>query len=233
MTLRHDAMGSGTPVVFVHGAFTHRRVFGYQLLSLSRRHRVIAVDLPGHGRSPWDPDRAWFTQAVQGVAGVVRELKLVRPTLVGWSVGANVARAVAADVDDTSLVLVGAPGRPIDERARGAVGRYLVRDFPRYARTVVRTFAFAPVSEDTEAWLFNMALSLPVDVVAATLLDEIDEPPAVPPGAVLIHGTHDQVVPFEERLRGDGPEHVFERSGHMPFIEERDRFEAVVSATAG
>jgi non-heme chloroperoxidase len=53
ITLAYDDQGSGDgqSIVLIHGISMSRRYFHRQLEPLSTRHRVIAVDLRGHGDS--------------------------------------------------------------------------------------------------------------------------------------------------------------------------------------
>ena len=53
--LSHVRLGSGSPLVLLHGLGSHRQVWDPILDPLSRSHEVIAVDLPGFGGSPWPP----------------------------------------------------------------------------------------------------------------------------------------------------------------------------------
>lgn len=232
MHLAYDVIGDGSPIIFVHGAFSQRRVFGYQLLALAREHSVVAIDLPGHGGSSWDPNRPWFAQAVDAVVAVWRELGLNKPTIVGWSIGANVARAAATEIADARLVLVGAPTRPLDETQRDGVARFMSADYPRYVASIVRSFTFATTSAEAEDWLLQMALTIPIEVSAAAVLDDPGPLPTLPSDTLVVHGAHDQVVPPQDRLQCDH-EHIFELSGHLPFIEERKRFNALIAETAG
>lgn len=107
------------PLVLVHGlgdeADTWRRVF----LPLAERWRVIAIDLPGFGRS--DRPRAAYTPVffARALAGLLDALGIQRATLLGSSMGAAVAQrlALAAPGRVERLVLVGGalpvtPGRP-------------------------------------------------------------------------------------------------------------------------
>jgi pimeloyl-ACP methyl ester carboxylesterase len=43
--------GDGPPLVLLHGANLSAEVWSYQLRDLAESHRVIALDLRGHGRS--------------------------------------------------------------------------------------------------------------------------------------------------------------------------------------
>ncbi len=51
LTLAYTDEGKGTPVVFVHGFPLNRNMWAPQVQALSRQHRVITVDLRGHGES--------------------------------------------------------------------------------------------------------------------------------------------------------------------------------------
>jgi pimeloyl-ACP methyl ester carboxylesterase len=98
----------GVPVVFLHGLGSSAADWTWQVPAFAARHRVIALDLPGHGRSALRrPHRPLIRQplSVEGMAGAVeRVLGQVdeRPAhVVGLSLGGCVALALA----------LGAPGR--------------------------------------------------------------------------------------------------------------------------
>lgn len=222
--LAYDDAGNGPAVVFVHGFCSTRRAFGYQLLDLSTDHRVLAVDLPGFGASTFDPHRPWFDQAVDGVVAVIEEAGVDSPLLVGWSLGGSVVTAAAARVADARTVLVGASLAAADEKVRESIRASIARDFPRYATALVRQLAWN-VSAETEHWLRDMALSTPVDVALSAVLSQPELEPVGHVATVL--GRHDALV-------ADAPGEVewFDRSGHAPFIEEKDRFNAFIRTLA-
>ncbi len=79
----------GQPIVFIHGFSQCWLQWSRQLGSdLARNHRMVALDLRGHGKSEkpqdgYDNSRFW----ADDVAAVIRELELERPVLSGWSYG--------------------------------------------------------------------------------------------------------------------------------------------------
>jgi pimeloyl-ACP methyl ester carboxylesterase len=113
--VRYARLGRGEPVVLIHGlgssADLNWRVPGV-LGALAREFQVVAVDLPGHGRSDRPRDRqAYGVQVVDDVALLLDHLKLPKAHLVGYSMGGMVALKFAArHPGRTRSVLLGGMG---------------------------------------------------------------------------------------------------------------------------
>lgn len=117
--LNVETMGSGEPVILLHGlggsTYTWRKIAP----ALARTHRVIAIDLKGFGRSekPIDEDYSLADHAAL-IAAYIQAEGLSHVTLAGHSFGGMVALAVALDLGRraphvlTRLVLVDAPAYP-------------------------------------------------------------------------------------------------------------------------
>ncbi|MBO0839475.1 MAG: alpha/beta fold hydrolase [Sciscionella sp.] len=91
-------MGSGPPLVLLHGV-CHRRQAWYPVLELLAAHReVIAVDLPGHGESdPLPDDGRWVVDALQdAMLEFFDQQGLVKPHVAGNSLGGRIALELAA-----------------------------------------------------------------------------------------------------------------------------------------
>ena len=88
--------GLGEPVVLLHGVGLDQTIWEHQVRALEGRHRVITYDLLGHGRSADAPDDAKLDDWVQQLERLLRELKLERISLVGFSFGGMIARRFAA-----------------------------------------------------------------------------------------------------------------------------------------
>jgi pimeloyl-[acyl-carrier protein] methyl ester esterase len=82
-------------LVLLHGWGSNLRVWDGLANALARRFRVIAIDLPGHGRSDWDSIA--HTPAAQAwrVHETLAPLT-ARYSLVGWSLGGQFALDLAA-----------------------------------------------------------------------------------------------------------------------------------------
>ncbi len=103
--IAYHQVGAGDPaILFIHGAYSNRRGFGFQEDYFSPDHRCVAVDLRGSGDSD-KPDHLYtMPQHADDVAELIRHLGLEKPVLVGQSLGGQVIICAAAQYPE----LVGA-----------------------------------------------------------------------------------------------------------------------------
>jgi pimeloyl-ACP methyl ester carboxylesterase len=84
-----DFGGDAAPLVLLHGAGGNLAAMTTLARALRGRHRVITVDLRGHGRSG---DGTWsWDAALADLAAVVVQMELKSPAVVGHSLGGMVA----------------------------------------------------------------------------------------------------------------------------------------------
>ena len=90
------------PLLALHGWLDNAGSFARLAPLLAARHHVIALDLPGHGRSDHLPAGCsyYYLDYVRDVLAAVDVLRLERYTLLGHSLGAGVASMVAAAVPE-------------------------------------------------------------------------------------------------------------------------------------
>ena len=93
MTLAYDRVGSGPPLVLLHGVGHRRQAWNAVVPLLRDRRELIMVDLPGHGESP--PFRPGGREPVRAMAedviAFLADLGLDRPHLAGNSLGGALA----------------------------------------------------------------------------------------------------------------------------------------------
>ncbi len=122
-------LGSGPPLVFVHGLAGSWQNWLENLPEFARDHRVIALDLPGFGHSPMPLQRISITGYAAIVDELLRTLGVPAATIVGNSMGGFVALDMALHHAQRveRLVLVAAAGVGLEragvDRAVGVLRR--------------------------------------------------------------------------------------------------------------
>ena len=125
--MHYEREGDGEPLVLLHGIGGELCVWEPVLGALACRRDVIAVDLPGFGRSPALPDGVVPTpQALAAAVGdLMDELGIDRAHVAGNSLGGWIALELARSGRALSVVglcpagLWGAPLLPAGGRGRG------------------------------------------------------------------------------------------------------------------
>jgi pimeloyl-ACP methyl ester carboxylesterase len=93
--LWHEIYGEGEPLVLIPGGLTTIPEMMTMIAPLSKRRRVVAVELQGHGRTA-DSDRPLaFATLGDDVAALIDALNLGTADVVGHSLGADVALRAA------------------------------------------------------------------------------------------------------------------------------------------
>lgn len=253
--LYYQAVGTGEPIVFLHGGFMNHRVWDRQVAALQDEYRLLVPDLRGHGRSEkpatgYDPIR--FAKDVEAL---VSDLGLDDVTLVGWSLGATVATAyleVASSEPDAVVLTSSGIFQELaddDGSERGLDIDSLIdqhcSDPPVGMETFVRGLFAEEPSEAEVRWLWSIGMGTPLRVVLAVLeiyrtVDyELLRKALTNTKATvgIFHGAHDGTASLESAehvatvLADDGRFVPFAASGHVPFLEEPDRFTEELEAT--
>ena len=246
--------GEGPPVVLLHGRGNAASSWFPQLPELARRHRVLAVDLPGFGCSSV-PQGALRTAEeglryfVEPVEAVLSALAPGPMTLVGHSLGGLVSLELAlrGRVPVERLVLVDAMGLG-PEMARDA--RLYFRVGPERLARLLGPRRFAAISPLPDTPLHQRLAALDYELMTvpggrpeatrafnllvpllggvfhrATRLGEVKQP------TLLYWGEHDRVLPellAEDALRRMPQARLTRvRTGHSP---QQEQPEATTSA---
>ena len=95
LSIHYLERGRGEPLLLIHGLGGSGADWAFQVAALEHRFRVIVPDLPGSGHSL--PPRSEYT--IPGFASalwkLMDHLKIVRPNIVGFSLGGAVALEMA------------------------------------------------------------------------------------------------------------------------------------------
>jgi pimeloyl-ACP methyl ester carboxylesterase len=259
----HVAVGGdpdALPIVLVHGLGGTWRSFGQVPERLAERYRVVAIDLPGFGRSKPLPDRTFPLDVVgDRLAEALDDLGIDRHLLVGHSMGGGVAIAYAAERPQrvSGLVLIAPAGLVASGAVRPSWRRpglhRLGREATRFAEPLLvasgrlRRAALSRLVHDPDALRRADVLALVrgsvrgratgpagIEIVHAGLLDRIDR---LTMPTVVIWGERDHVVgpggaARFARALPDGRLVFLPDTGHLPQLERPDEVVQAISGLA-
>lgn len=251
--LYYEDVGSGRPIVLLHGWGMRHDLFREQLGGLSARFRLIAPDLRGHGDSSHLDDGQNLQTLVDDMAELIDSLDLSRMILVGWSMGAMIAWALmlrkeAARV--SGLVSIDMVPRLLndgdwqfglrngrDASVFSASAARMRTDWPGFTRIFVpRIFARgqAPKRKALVDWIESMTERNHPESMARLWLsmaahDFRKDLAKINAPALVVHGALSQLYSEEasEWVAGNIPQAKrvdFAHSGHAPHLEEPDAF---------
>ncbi len=143
--LHYLVRGEGEPVLLLHGNAVTQGDFEASGLvdQLAQHHRVIAFDRPGFGHSTRPRGRRWTPEAqAELLHRALQALDIERPVVLGHSMGALVALALALNHPDSvaGLVLVGGYYYPTlrwDSLLSAPVTLPVLGDVMRYTSTAL------------------------------------------------------------------------------------------------
>jgi len=246
--------GEGDALLLIHGMFGDHLDWEPVLEPLSRRHRVVAPDLPGFGDSE-KPDCEYteeiFTSALEGL---LSGLEIQRATVVGNSFGGILAQIFALRCPERvdRLILVGSGGfrRRSTEEGRTALERFNEQTIRAMTPELIRQI-FAPVfarqSPERERYIERQigklarpdypayARAIERSIQLALRLYTLDRLAEIRVPVLLLWGEKDLPVPLAEaqlalaQLR-HGRLEVFAGCGHAPQLEDPAAFVRAVEA---
>ena len=116
VNLFYDDIGSGTPIVFIHGLTLSGSMWKPQIEGLSESFRLIIPDLRGHGKSSAPMNGYTFREYASDIKNLIYQLKLKKVHLIGFSLGGAIATefsAVFSHLLHSTIVISPMSHRPI------------------------------------------------------------------------------------------------------------------------
>jgi pimeloyl-ACP methyl ester carboxylesterase len=248
-------MGSGPPLLFVHGLAGRWQNWLENIPHFARMHRVIAVDLPGFGGSPMPREPISIAGYARFLEGVCDALSIDAAAVVGNSMGGHIASelAIASPQRVERLMLVSAAGISAELVQRDAVvtgGRIvaavMTRSAARHAsmarRPGTRRVALSFVVRHPERLSAPLAHELMqgagkpgfLPALEAVLTHRISERlPEIACPTFVVWGEDDHVIPVRDakhfgRLISDVRVEIWPDTGHVAMLERPERFNALL-----
>lgn len=101
----------GPPLLLIHGGRDHCRNWDWVAAALREEWHIIAPDLRGHGDSQWSADGSYSMAGyIYDLAQLIHQQHLAPATIIGHSLGGNIALRYAGIYPETVARLVAIEG---------------------------------------------------------------------------------------------------------------------------
>lgn len=251
LELQYLHAGSGHPVLFLHGWAAFKEIWWGTLLAVAPRYHGVALEWPGHGRSPAVSDVGRLTDLVALAAEACALLGLERITVVGHSMGGRVAALLAllhptlvarlvlvdAALDPAHIAPYGRRMLQLGEIERTIIlNRWLSRGFGRFLKPAEHDHRGGLVRPLLRRAYYNgLADSQTLHRYVTALYDEsLDERlHAITQPTLIVSGAHDPLVlPRQARraaqLIPNARLQFIRRALHTPMDDQPARFYRVL-----
>jgi 3-oxoadipate enol-lactonase len=244
-SISYDNVGSGDAVLFIHGHPFNRTMWAPQMQSLRWRYRAIAPDLRGYGQSSLGSGTVNTLESIASdLARLLDHLQVARACIVGLSMGGQIAMEFARAFPDRTAAAVFAATFPQAEtpdgiRQRNRMADRLLAEGMALAGSEMLSKLIGPTSlkrrPSIAPMVYRMICATDPAGAAAALrgralrrdyresLTQIKVPCLVVLGTDDAYSTIDEAQTMQAAIP-DSRLEVFPNIGHMPNLEDEDRF---------
>ncbi|RTX75205.1 alpha/beta hydrolase [Mammaliicoccus sciuri] len=240
VAIHYNTKGSGYPIILLHGVFQDMDVFDPLIKKLSKNYQVISIDLRGHGLSD-TPHDSRVDDYISDIQQLLNALFINSAYVIGLELGATIATGLTYKNPEliNGMVLI----NPTDDHSTFPDNRI----YDRHADEI-RTMS----DEDKEKYLLRFryknikqAKKFVKSHIPSNDLQTMEEEiavkrsfkdfdiisllPDIETRTLVISGQYDGKILYSEgkrisELLPNAEFKLFEGSGELPFIEEKEKF---------
>lgn len=116
-----DYPGEKGPIIAIHGLTGTHKNMHYYAEKFKGKYRFIAVDLRGRGNSAETDSEPSIFKHAEDILGLIKELKIENPILLGHSMGAFISAIVASRLHTVKAVILLDGAAKMSEHQQGIV----------------------------------------------------------------------------------------------------------------
>jgi pimeloyl-ACP methyl ester carboxylesterase len=251
-----DTGGDGPPLLFVHGLGALWQSWLLNIPAFMDTHRVVTLDLPGHGRSEMPIAPVSIQNYAKTVDALCDHIGIDCPLVVGNSMGGFIGAELALEYPTRvkKLVLVSAAGLSTEDYQRQPIGT-VARTWALGSAAVgsqvdaiarrprLRRLALGSIFRYPEKLSGPLVIELVTDAAGPGIIPAFeamvgyssrDRLAEIEIPVLIVWGENDVLVPVYdaeeyERAIGENARTVtFTDTGHVPMIERPTRFNELV-----
>ena len=219
-------------IVFIHGSGGSHEDWNQQIIPLKNDFNIAALDLPGHGQSEGDGESDVFAY-VAIVERFIKTARILKPVLIGHSLGAAICLGFAIRYGDSASAIV-----PVGGGVKMPVNALILDGFkndPDSTIAMIAKFSVTKTHREKYAGLITEAISrvspeiIHGDFTACSRLDITEKISGITIPTLVICGSEDKMTPpvFSEYLSNNIPGAklcLIPEAGHFVMLENPKEF---------
>lgn len=254
--VRYFKMGTGPPLILVHGLGSASVNWYKNIAGLSKSNTVYAVDLPGHGKTYKSISKTPLDQAVTFMIEFMDVMNITKASLVGNSMGGLLALALTLKHPGrvSKLVLEGSAGlrkdiawflrfmtlpgigeiitTPTRSTTKSLLKQILYDTSLIKPNLIEMIYQFRKEPGNRAAMLAIIRTGVSLKGLGTELIF-IDRLAEIKVPILLLWGRNDKIVPvhhaeYAANFNTNIQLHVFEKCGHWPHMEFHEEFNDLV-----
>lgn len=236
--------GTGNPVVLIHGFCETHEIWNEIAKALSLQYKVFIIDLPGFGQSSLPITPFSLNTIGQIVLDWIKQNNIVRPTVIGHSLGGYVALEMALQSKDifSAIGLFHSTAFPDSEEKKANRNRVIEFVKKNGAHPFIETFVpglFYSKEDPAIPMVYGIAHKTHSEAITAYSAAMRDRPSYVEvlknfnAPVLLLGGDNDPIIPQEVMLQmsqlAKHPVYkILKTTGHMAMYEQFDQAKEVL-----
>ena len=236
-------IGQGYPIVLLHGYLESLAIWGKFAIQLSNKFRIIAFDIPGHGKSETLAEKHSMEMLAECVYDTLKLMKINQCLMIGHSMGGYVTLMVHHLYPELLSGFSLFHSHPFADTVETRKNRMREIDLVKNGKkdilakvNIPNAFAQKNLVDLKDEVDRSKAIAIQTSDkgIIANLYammnrpDFSDELAKTSKPFLLIAGKHDNYIPFDTMIsRIKLPKNtslcLLENSGHMGFIEEKEK----------
>jgi pimeloyl-ACP methyl ester carboxylesterase len=244
-SISYSDTGKGNSVVLLHGFLENQKMWQDLVPELSKRNRVITIDLLGHGETECLSYVHSMEENAEVVKAVLSKLRIRKAVLIGHSMGGYVTLAFAELFPEKmkGLVLLNSTSKEDSEEKkqnRDRAIKAVKKEYETFIRLSIANLFYPDNRERLQEEIENVkiqALKTPLQGIVASLegmkirKDRVFVLQTTNFPKLLILGKKDGVLNYEDNLKqleNTDVQLVSFPDGHMSQIENREELKTVL-----
>ena len=248
ITLAYSDTGSGLPIVFLHAFPLNRTMWAEQESALSSYHRVITIDLRGHGESDAPLWHYSLDQAADDVCALLDHLSIAQALFVGLSMGGYILLAFYRKYADRVKGMVLADTKAQADTPEGKAGRFQMAQIaykqgPSAIADIMLPKLLSPATIQTRPEIVQRVRTMiegnQISGIAGDLMAMAERPDSGPllkqiacPTQIIVGELDQATPPADANLMAEQIPHarlaVIPRAAHLANLEQPEAFTRLI-----